>query len=609
MNKKVIKTGFCSISGRAGSSGHVSRALALFHALQRLGVDPTGKTPVKVDGDTEIYLEFWLVGAVDSPALWEAENPELLDVVEDGVPYVPRINARNWSEWVQLWRNFFRELITGEQVNVDSPDFPEEDNPLLGDTIAEDMTDTQDTGVVRINTYKPGMYQIQPGSNHYNRTGMGSGGNQFSSFNWTANRTGENPRTPNETYVKIPNPSEALIRALIAGENKALLDEYGFTRELTFREKQALVNLLQGMPKSPNEVDQIRDAKRLEVSTRVATHKFDLLLVDSSAHWLDPLLKFDSYLRRPPNVWGIGRYYDRAYAGVSPGSLDRLYQAENFQAQYWNPNMTRQLTRSQAQKEAIAKGYAGDIEQYKELYLPDYDHVGYEQGQDWREYQQRNIRADRKLIDPVIDVDPSLILNRNEARKGLLLHAGYPLEVVENDLLPSVLNGDRKLVLITGRREHASSKRDKDDYGMWVDEQLNDIRATIKSHFPDKTFTRDVIIPIWAGMGANPLPKLYTYLAGVDYLLTLTGYNMFYEIRYLTRLGLFDGRDKQRCRFFPLRDRVTDQSWRYSQRDRLMSDECHPIAEKGAGGTPEKVGNGADYIARAMLIKLGLLDV
>jgi hypothetical protein len=294
-------------------------------------------------------------------------------------------------------------------------------------------------------------------------------------------------------------------------------------------------------------------------------YEADLLLVDSYPVNLLPLLKDKKF--RPPNVWGVMRHTPGAlgtdgHYSLPYGIFDRLYQIEpsNHGLYMWDDGIARERVRSIAEKEAGVKD-----RNYQEP-----PPATVEEFHRWPEHYRRHRRDSRKLIAPVVNVEPGRVLSREESRATLLSHAG--LSTAEYD-------SEKPLVLIafsTTPQEYVAAQP-------WMKGNLIDWGVYRRPE--------EERLLVQAGAFYPKLAELWRYLPGVDYLLSSAGYNSFYEARYLAALGKFTGK----AAFWPIHG-YPEQVWRAERQTGFFSGQSYP-----EGMNP--VENGADYITDCIIRK------
>jgi hypothetical protein len=300
--------------------------------------------------------------------------------------------------------------------------------------------------------------------------------------------------------------------------------------------------------KPPSRRVRWQDNLRDQVAALLLRYPCDLLLIDTDA--LPALGVLEDITARPESVWCVASWRPGLYRGMEANSFDRLYQVERFWPDKWLAGLGIERCRSQAEK-------AGQ------------PFVPYRSGEmPYREWQLRHYKQDRKLLPPIVNLDPAQVMTREEARSSLAQLFGC--------------DPARPIGLVVGR-SRGLSYLDAQAFNNWA-----------VARFRANGIEKDTQV-ITLGTRLNGpqvyLPDLYRYLPGVDVFLGSCGYNSFYTIRYLRQLELFGGV----AEFSPLTETgAKDQRWRHVNQAVLMSNErdC---------GTP--VGNGADVLAEAIVRK------
>ena len=273
---------------------------------------------------------------------------------------------------------------------------------------------------------------------------------------------------------------------------------------------------------------------------------------------------------RPRQVWNIARYHPRAWGGTMSRTgfpmqaIDRQYLIEphKLYAEGWIDDYPINLPRSVAMRASQARGELGPVGYHSPPYRPgdpESDHNS------MPEYLAKHRRLGWKLLSPVVNVDLSHVLSRDEARTQLCQKFN--------------LDPERPIALMLGRSQNMS-ENDQTRFASMQEELAGQ---------PDQP--QVVVLGGGSGYGEY-LPQAWRYYAGCDYVVVAAGYNAYWEVRYLQKKGLFTGK-------FGVvyhEDFNEDQAWRYKNhvRGALNWEHYWNYVDHHEASTFE---NGADEIA------------
>lgn len=324
-----------------------------------------------------------------------------------------------------------------------------------------------------------------------------------------------------------------------------------------------------------------------EAKTAIEAFAPDLLIVDTWPGAIAALLSRDNP-KRPTNCWAVVRHQPRCFAGLTPEALDRVYAIEPYLDFTFSPTFVKEHCRSAVELE---QGVKGAREPFPVGSVPE----------EQTRYFARHDQAKIKLLPPIVAVEPAEVLEKQEARQALL-----QMEIERRRLYPDLFPQNQDFDPITDQRPillvvpsgGGGTMMEGLRFCQWV-EGLKQQWGLVDN--------KAITIHVDRGL---QIPELWRYLPGADYLLATAGYNLFFECRYLWRLG------KLRCqaKFFGLTDSRADQQYRELHQQRLWKAPRAFGPGAGAGLTGQHGGhawqtdseNGADVLAEFIWRKLSL---
>lgn len=293
--------------------------------------------------------------------------------------------------------------------------------------------------------------------------------------------------------------------------------------------------------------------------------KPNILLIDQFFNWCKYI--YEDAEIRPPLIYGLARYYKGAYKGIPQLALDKLFQLEPFVSDHYNKGISRMRRRNKYEKENTTP-------------------PPFKPGEPW---DYGRIKADRMLLAPVVNLEPTNFLSREDARKGLIA-LGIPNNILLNDNNVASIMREAKVIVIAGSTNRKSQENQSAtlEFNQWAEIK----RKKLGIKYIGENNGEYIVLRLGLDSGLA-LTDFYKYLPGIDILLGAPGYNLFYEVRLARQLKKFRGEA-----FWKAMSDRTDQPWREHHAETLFGDDSLRWFPRGE--------NGADYIARDILRKTGV---